>query len=102
MTKTTNLKSIPINIRCISSIQEFENLRDNWKRLLDQNHIQSAFLSWEWLFSWWKTFGHDKSLRIIAAWKSDRLVGIAPLMLEKRKKFGLNIRSPMHTWNTDE
>ncbi|MFZ5910916.1 MAG: GNAT family N-acetyltransferase [Chloroflexota bacterium] len=70
----------------------FESLRDDWGLLLSQSPHQDAFLSWEWLFSWWKYFGKGSELWLVTVWADQELVGIAPLMLNKRKKFGLHFR----------
>jgi len=78
-----------IQIQHITETPEFKSLKDSWNALLEQNHINDAFLSWEWLFSWWKVFNQGKKLWLVTAWKSNQLVGIAPLMLEKRGKLGL-------------
>jgi len=78
-----------IQIRHITDISEFKTLKGPWNALLKQNHINDAFLTWEWLFSWWKVFNKGKQLWLVTAWKSNQLVGIAPLMLERRGKLGL-------------
>ena len=79
-------------IRHITTIKEFKALQNGWNSLLNENHIQSAVLTWEWLFSWWKVFGVEKKLWIVTAWDGGVLVGIAPLMLEKRKKNGIHLQ----------
>lgn len=80
-------------IRLITSTQEFASLHKAWNELLGKNHIQSAILSWEWLFSWWEVFGENKNLWLVTVWEAETLVGIAPLMLEQRVKFGLSLRT---------
>ena len=92
MAKRINNDVTPISIRQISSTQEFESLKENWGTLLQKNYTQSAFLSWEWLFSWWKIFSQEKSLWLVTAWKLNHLIGIAPLMLKNRKKLGFTLR----------
>ena len=77
----------PIKIRQISKKEEFKALKTDWETLLAQNHIHSAFLSWEWLYSWWETYQKGKKLWILTAHQDNCLVGIAPLMLEKRKEY---------------
>lgn len=79
-----------IQIRHITDTSEFKTLKEPWNALLKQNHIDDAFLTWEWLFSWWRVFNQGLQLWIITAWRSNQLVGIAPLMLKKRGKFGFN------------
>jgi len=81
-----------MEIRLFSKLHEFESLRDNWKKLLPQNPIQDIFYTWEWLFAWWKHHGKQRELWLITAWRSDELIGIAPLMLVERRKYGLRLR----------
>ncbi|MCI0551105.1 MAG: GNAT family N-acetyltransferase [Anaerolineae bacterium] len=81
-----------IHIKQISDINFFAALKDPWQQLLSESPTQSAFLSWEWLYSWWKVYGEHKKLRLITAWRGSELAGIAPLMLEKKSKFGVGLR----------
>ena len=60
--------------------------------MLQKNPVQDAFLTWEWLYSWWKHYGKQRELWLITAWISKKLVGVAPLMLEDRRKYGLKQR----------
>ena len=70
----------------------FENLRDRWSNLLDQSSRQDIFLTWEWLFAWWRNYGKDNTMRLITIWRGRELVGLAPLMIVARKKYGLTFR----------
>ena len=78
-----------IQIKQISDDDSFANLKEQWNRLLAKNAIQSAFLTWEWLYSWWNVYRGNKKLRLITAWRDSELAGIAPFMLKKRGKFGI-------------
>lgn len=84
--------SAGINIKLISHSDSLANLKNEWGQLLSESSTKSAFLSWEWLYSWWKVYGENKRLHLITAWRESELAGIAPLMLEKRGKFGVGIR----------
>jgi len=81
-----------MEIRLLSDFRAFENLRDPWNKLLPQNPAQDVFYTWEWLFAWWKHYKKDRELWLITAWRADELVGIAPLMLTIRQKYGLSQR----------
>jgi len=71
----------------------FLNLRGHWDLLLKQTYTNSPFLSWEWLFSWWKHFGKAKDLFIILIWNEFHdLVGIAPLFIHKTKYYYFPVR----------
>ncbi|MBT3313609.1 MAG: GNAT family N-acetyltransferase [Anaerolineae bacterium] len=92
MQNKETLKNSPRTIRHITSIAAFEDLRYSWNALLEKKHIRSAVLTWEWLFSWWKVFGDEKKLWLVTVWEDDRLIGVAPLMLEKRRKIGMPLQ----------
>jgi CelD/BcsL family acetyltransferase involved in cellulose biosynthesis len=81
-----------IVIKHIQDVRSFEGLKEQWDRLSSVSAARSAFLSWEWLFSWWEVYGEKKRLWLVTAWRDSELVGVAPLMLEKRIKFGFWLR----------
>ena len=58
-----------IKIRHIKQLGEFEKLRESWKTLLLQSETRTTFLTWEWLFAWWKTHLAGKDLWLITAWR---------------------------------
>jgi CelD/BcsL family acetyltransferase involved in cellulose biosynthesis len=69
----------------ITSNEEFAALRPEWRALFVESQCYSPFMQWEWLFPWWRWFGHGKRLRLITVRDDQqRLVGIAPLMLGLR------------------
>jgi CelD/BcsL family acetyltransferase involved in cellulose biosynthesis len=82
-----------ISIRHICDIVEFEKLNADWKSLYDECNYHEAFLTWEWMFAWWKHHQQGKKLWLITAWLDDTLCGIAPLMLVEKPKYGLKFRS---------
>jgi CelD/BcsL family acetyltransferase involved in cellulose biosynthesis len=58
--------------------EDFEGLRKEWNDLLERSRSQSVFLTWEWLYAWWRHFGAGFDLRIVAVRREGRLVGIGP------------------------
>lgn len=56
-----------------------------WNNLIHQSGSNTIFSTFEWLSTWWKHFGQDKELFILLAKKNEEIVGIAPLLIEKRK-----------------
>ena len=79
----------------VEELRDFDSflaLRDEWDALLEQSPINDAFLTWEWLATWWKHYGHRYQLRLLTARENGELVGIAPLMLEQRRAFGVRLR----------
>lgn len=88
----TSTYSRNITTRRISTTKEFKELKQSWDALLAQNHIQSAFLTWAWLYAWWKIYKNEKKLWVITAWQEKELLGIFPLMLEDEKRKGFTFR----------
>jgi len=64
-------------VKVISDLKGFESLSATWDSLLlkcqDDNSI---FLTYEWLWTWWRHFGEGKKLNILLG----QVIGIIPLM----------------------
>ena len=75
-----------IKLELVNNFEGFFRLEEEWKELLKQTNLNSIFLTWEWVFAWWKYFGHNYKLWLIIArsGKDGRLAGIAPLVLKER------------------
>jgi len=73
-----------IQVKQIKDVEAFAQLKADWQQLLSVSPVQSAFLTWEWLYAWWKINHENRELWIIAAWRDSQLVAIAPLMIETR------------------
>ena len=57
----------------------FLKLKEQWQWLLETCECATIFLSYEWIYSWWKIFGNKKRLYILVVRGQDDLIrGIAP------------------------
>ena len=65
---------------------------DEWDELLQASASNCIFLTWEWLYTWWKHLAGDKALYIITARSGRELVAIAPFAL-RRQAGPLPVRS---------
>ena len=92
-----------IEIKLIKEQENFKSIEKHWNQLLEKSPVRSAFLTWTWLYSWWQTYGTDKKLWIVSVWENGNLTGLAPLMLETRKKgfSPLNVLVNIGTPQTD-
>lgn len=70
-----------MTVRLIDDASEFLALRDRWNELLRSSRSDNPFLTWEWLYTWWKQFGVAQHLRLIVVEEGDRIMAIAPLHL---------------------
>ena len=73
----------------VKSVRRFAALEEEWEELYQNSSCATAFQSWAWLYSWWESYGEGYELRLVTV-RSDEgtLVGIMPLMLERRRGFG--------------
>ena len=77
-------------IKVITHINDFEALEHEWSELAweSDTHI---FQTYEWNRIWWKHFGINKKLYIIAVYTGNKLAGIAPLFEDDVTLFGRNV-----------
>jgi len=79
-----------IKIERISKDEDFEKLGSEWNSLLANSHADTIYLRWEWAFSWWQVFPKGRGeLFILVARVGDKLVGIAPIVISKKRLNGL-------------
>lgn len=68
-----------IETRLIKNCTGFASLGPFWNRLVAESVANTCHSTFEWLFTWWKHFGADKRLLLIAAYEDGVLAGLAPL-----------------------
>ncbi|MEX0900018.1 MAG: GNAT family N-acetyltransferase [Gammaproteobacteria bacterium] len=71
-------------VQTIDGTHEFEALADEWRELLADSGADPLFLSWEWLFTWWRMLGGRRALRLLTVRDGGRLVAVVPLVLRGR------------------
>jgi CelD/BcsL family acetyltransferase involved in cellulose biosynthesis len=69
----------PLQIESIRDAAGFHALRAEWDALLARSPADTPFLTWEWLYTWWRCFGEAHRLRLLTVRASGRLVAAAPL-----------------------
>src|SRR5918997_5263344 len=75
-------------VEVVKDSRGFAALEEEWEDLLRQCPHATPFQSWAWLYSWWEHYGEGYELRLITVRHEGLLVGIIPLMLERRWGFG--------------
>jgi len=61
----------------------FAGLANGWKGLLEESSSDDVFLTWQWQSTWWKHFGKDKALRLLAlSGEEGSLLGLASFYIE--------------------
>lgn len=56
---------------------------------LTQSTSDTVFLTWEWIAAWWKNYGAGRALYVLSAWEGDALLGVAPLYVDRIRRFGI-------------
>lgn len=81
-----NSKRDSLNVHRIRTSEGFFLLKDKWNKLLDNSSINTVFLRWEWLWSWWSAY-KDKNydLCILLVFDAEDLIGIAPFYILHHK-----------------
>lgn len=75
-----------MNFDIIQTDKDFLKLRNAWNSLLDNSPEYSPEHTFEWVRIWWKYFGDvDKKLFVIVGYEENEMVGIAPLMISKKR-----------------
>lgn len=68
----------------ITTTEGFEKLENSWNTLVHRNDVEAhVFQSFDWQRIWWKNFGGNNELRILAVWRHGNLVGVAPFFIDK-------------------
>ncbi len=67
----------------ITSLEEFDRMKDEWNALHEVSAIRVPFLKFEYMRIWWQTRGGGEwpqsTLALVTGRKNGQLVGIAPL-----------------------
>jgi CelD/BcsL family acetyltransferase involved in cellulose biosynthesis len=80
-----------LEARMIVSESDWSSIRTNWEDLYSTSTTAVIPLSFDWLRTWWNTYGGEYGrlgLRILSLWRGSRLVGVLPLY-QKRGPYGV-------------
>jgi len=78
-----------LKISVVDNEQEFESLHDDWNDLVRQSSSDTIFLTWEWIRSWWGSYGVGRRLWILKVERQGNLVGLAPFYQGEFRRFGM-------------
>jgi CelD/BcsL family acetyltransferase involved in cellulose biosynthesis len=74
-----------VELNSVAEVEEisdpllFRDLREDWDRLLETSTSDCLFLTWEWLYAWWKHVGGRRRLRLLVLRRDRTTIGIMPL-----------------------
>jgi CelD/BcsL family acetyltransferase involved in cellulose biosynthesis len=67
-----------VNVETIRTESELLALRDEWGQLQHSSGSASLFLTWEWLYTWWRELAADRDLAMLAVRSNRELIALAP------------------------
>lgn len=71
-----------LRLHIYDSLASLEPLRPAWEKLLAEVPTASIFSTWEWLGTWWRVFGEDQRLQVLAFFDDhEQLAGLAVLAI---------------------
>ena len=68
-------------VDCIEDAAAFARLRPEWDELLAASESDCPFLTWEWLYTWWRHLSGCRRLHLVTVRRGRRLLAIAPLAI---------------------
>jgi len=63
------------------TLESFDSIYSDWKKLQDESPAGSFFSSPEWSKTWWQQFGSGTELYLGAVRQQEKVIGIAPLRI---------------------
>ena len=89
------------NVHEVNSLQDLALLRRHWATLLSQTAGATFFHSLDWLEAYCRHFGAQVRLRVLIVTSGARPIGILPLVVRTRRRFGASVRVlnyPLDGW----
>lgn len=81
-----------IAVDVINDYSTFVRLEGQWNDTVDRAGLTHPFLRHEWLRSWWDSFGQGRTLSVMVVRAGNRILALAPLMLETARMYGVPVR----------
>lgn len=71
-------------VEVVGGVTRFAAMRQEWDELLQSSDSDGLFLTWEWLYTWWKHLAGNRRLSILAVRCGGELIALAPCCLRPR------------------
>lgn len=76
-------RNVKFTVEELTGPEVFDRLRGEWDGLLARSPSAGVFDTWEWRATWWRHYGAERLLRLLAVRDAERvLVGLWPLFEE--------------------
>ena len=81
-----------ITIEKVTARAELLRMEAEWNALLRSSASDTITLTHEWISTWWDVFRGGRGLFVLLAREDGKLVGIAPLLRRRVRRFGILLR----------
>ncbi len=81
-----------IKIEKVTTRAAFARLESEWDALLRNSESDTITLTHAWLWTWWEVFRGGRQLCLLLAREDGELVGIAPLLKRRVRRYGVSLR----------
>lgn len=78
----------PVTVSVVRDFAVLARRAAEWNALLENAQTNTVFQTFEAHASWWKAFGRDVELCMLVAETRGALIGVAPLMVTRRRTLG--------------
>jgi CelD/BcsL family acetyltransferase involved in cellulose biosynthesis len=76
----------------VNDYATFAGMEGAWNDTVDRAGHTHPFLRHEWLRAWWDSFGPGRALNVMVVRAGNKILGLAPLMLETTKMYGVPVK----------
>jgi len=77
-------------MKIFQTTSEFAGLEEIWNGLLSRSPANNFFLTWEWLWTWWRLYAEPgDTLALFIRELDNSIAGIAPCYIRTTKLFGI-------------
>lgn len=87
----------------INDLEELQQYRLLWNSLFPATPGASFFLTFDWLDTYWRHFGHNQKLRVLIVYAAGQPLGILPLCVRRESYRVSKLRVltyPLDNWST--
>jgi len=92
MQASNSHKTQALEVRLVTDYRLFTDLETLWNRLVDEAGIEFPFVRHEWVRAIWDCFYQGADLYILLVLEQGRPIGIAPLLQERARMYGIPVR----------
>jgi hypothetical protein len=77
-----------MNTKILRTSEEFYQLKDQWEKLQEEDEHITYYSTFQFIKTWWNVYkdATNNSLFIVCAYQDNKIIAIAPLMIETVKK----------------